>query len=462
MFSFRQKTARIIGAAAMLGTGLGLAQLATTSTAAHADPSFGTAKVLVGSDTIQDLGNAWAGASPTPFAAAGGGDRTVYAAPLHSSSATFGASVISYDAVNPQSQTADCIATRTGGGSFDRPNGSGAGRNALLAVVNGTNFGGNQGCGAVSGVTLASYLDASRSSSLSGTSGTALDYMPIASDYVQYVAWCGAGTPAADCTSAKQLSQADLQALYTAPKNGKLAAGTWGAPAVTASDLYACSIQTGSGTAGFFANRMGYAGSTAPTDLQSAIAAQNCTGLEENGLNGFVTKVASLPPATNKDIYVLAVSMGSEIAQHNGFGSDRSTQALTNPSAGGLTAPAGTTINFGVVNNLAPLPYDVTANTCKNFLNGNVSCWSPSGPNGTAIAPTNYGRLLFVVAPSNKVAGVFRDKALTDLFASGAASEVCQSTYTALADQYGFGQTYVNGTQTAAGGCGSIAFQRGG
>jgi hypothetical protein len=123
--------------------------------AANADPASGNYPVLagVGSDTIQDAMNGMATVIPT---------------------------IGSYDATAPASDTnTTTITTRSGGPAFTRPNGSGAGINALSASIDGSAF---------NGTVITGQVDFARSSSGPSSSfpGTNLTYIPFAKDAVSY------------------------------------------------------------------------------------------------------------------------------------------------------------------------------------------------------------------------------------------------------------------------------------
>ncbi len=116
---------------------------------ANADPAGGTFRTLagVGSDTIQDVDN---------------GLSTVIPA------------LGSYDATGTAT-----IVTKSGGATFVRPNGSGAGLNALSDSAQG-------GSHLFNGVDISGQVDFARSSSGPSGSGTALTYIPFAKDAVTF------------------------------------------------------------------------------------------------------------------------------------------------------------------------------------------------------------------------------------------------------------------------------------
>ena len=127
----RLRVAAVMAGAAMISAFAGTTAL---SNSAHADPLSTTAFAGVGSSTLQDVVDAFAGAAPTPPSGS-----TVFFTPIHSSAATNEVTIQSWDAFPPGGSAAapGCIATKVGGPTFDRPAGSGNGRLALLAAVNG-------------------------------------------------------------------------------------------------------------------------------------------------------------------------------------------------------------------------------------------------------------------------------------------------------------------------------------
>jgi hypothetical protein len=122
---------------------------------ANADPAANSYPALagVGSDTIQDVMNGMSSVIPA---------------------------IGSYDATAPVGSTnTTTITTRSGGVAFTRPNGSGAGQNALSASIDGS---------AYNGVVITGDVDFARSSSGPSSSfpGTQLTFIPFARDAVSY------------------------------------------------------------------------------------------------------------------------------------------------------------------------------------------------------------------------------------------------------------------------------------
>src|SRR6476619_7653144 len=167
-----KRLALVLAATSLLGAAL------VGGGSANADPKqYDAPFVLVGSDTTQDVMNALAGFD----------NGIKYPNYLQSSPGTGNKQIVSWDATFNGSTTS-CIATRTGGPSFNRPFGSGAGRAALLATITAGGTVSNTNCG--TGTTSVNgQVSGARSSSLSGTSGTTLAYVPFARDALSYGAY---------------------------------------------------------------------------------------------------------------------------------------------------------------------------------------------------------------------------------------------------------------------------------
>lgn len=377
--------------------GLLLAQFGGNVPTAHADPVATNALIGVGSDTWQDLGNAFSGAEPTPGAQPGGLSVASKSYTPLSSRATGAAlgslQVESFDAIDPHTAptpgTGTSITTTLGGPSFDRPNGSGEGRTALLdSDINTANLWVSTSAPGGSGMkSVANQIQWARSSSIGGTvtsGNSSLSYIPIAGDGVSYAYHCGSASAPADCALLAHLSTATLSALYNNANNGTLAPAAWGAASDT---LKACAIQTGSGTAGFFGSRL--SPTQTASSMKTNVTAQNCLDLEENNVNGFVT---SSTTADSTSDWVVPVSVGSEIGQHNKVAVDRSGTGL-----GTATTGIGT--------------IDGAAGSFPYTGNGTAT-WSPD----TTYFGGSFGRMIFAVVPTKRLSGVNRNQALIDLF----------------------------------------------
>jgi hypothetical protein len=229
-----------------LGT---IAVIVTTATllgtyAANADPTAGTFPVLagVGSDTIQDVMNGLA----TNIPAIGSNDAT----------AAVGAS------------NTTTIQTRAGGAFFTRPNGSGAGVNALSASIDGSGYG-------VGSVVISNDVDFARSSSGPSVAGTNLTFIPFAQDAVTFAVNEASAFPR-DIplgTSADPSTKLTLYNIYRCTATSYADAD---GNSVTIRPLLP---QSGSGTRKFWESTLGLTDST----LASCVTDINNTVEEHNG-----------------------------------------------------------------------------------------------------------------------------------------------------------------------------------
>ncbi|MEV6761072.1 Ig-like domain repeat protein [Streptomyces sp. NPDC051105] len=281
-----RSTAALVAAAVVAG-GLALAS------PAYADPTpAGTFRQLVGvgSDTTQDVMNALAGDTV---------NGTSYASTALKSST--GAGLASYDAIGSAT-----IQTRSGGPSFNRPNGSGPGRTALSDSLTGDKF---------NDTTVAGQVDFARSSGgPTNLVGNALTYIPFARDAVG-VAVRGTGLDT--------LTVGQLFDIYKAGSTHTLNGQT----------VHPVLPQLGSGTRKFFLAAIGLNEGTVDTTLPT---------VQENQANAALTQDGALVP----------FSVGSWIAQNNHIAPDYSSNAVAAGAhlasiqlptdTGGVTSPVTT------------------------------------------------------------------------------------------------------------------------
>lgn len=246
---------------------------------ANADP-VANSYVLVGSDTLQDAGNALA-------------NGTSITGPRVRSAASDGTTIGSFDAFG-----SPAIQTKSAGVYFARPAGSGDGIKALSRSIDGAPF-------SVSGnttpaISITGAVDIARSSSGPGANADTngpLAYVPFGRDAVSY-AHNGAGL--------EQLTAAQLKSIY------ECSTTTVNGVAVTP-----VLPQSGSGTAKFFLGAIGN-----PT-LGSCVV-QNVAENDGTVLN-----------APGK---LVPFSVASWVAQKNGAAQNRTGSAALG-SAQGATAP---------------------------------------------------------------------------------------------------------------------------
>jgi hypothetical protein len=461
----RHKSLRIASALAAASS----LALVLGQTVAHADPPFnnnGANTVFsgVGSNTLEDLVNAWSGEEPTPGLTDSLGNPitpTLYQAVAES---TLGSRLYSFDAENPYDpfntnpNGAGCITTKLGGNSFDRPNGSGAGATALSdALIGGKTWfeGSSKGPGGCFGTAataqnVAGQIDFVRSSKQPGdfnatvtapadngtsdvatncgpnapkgtnTSGPCLTYIAVGHDGVSYAYWTGGGT--ATGATVQQISTSTLAALY----NNTLGSTTTGSGA-TLVTYFSCLPNLSSGTVGFFLKAIGV---TNTANAQASATANGCFGTEENNGNDFVTKVHAhlgANPAANT-VWVTPFSIGQWVAQANMKAQDNSATARSD----GVT--------LGDVNSVA-------------LVGGNVNNQPFTGVSPNIAADPKFesdaiwGRDLWVAAPWFKIddpatdsvqwAGMFGTTDASFGIGTGGGA-ICAANATADINPFGF------------------------
>jgi hypothetical protein len=352
-------TAAVVASTSALALGTAL----FSSGPAGADPPFESsaqaaqpAIMAAGSNTIEDIMNAFAGEEPTPGI---GVPPTLTPANQILWDPVTGGRLYSWDAEDPfATTTVGCIQSGIGSPQFDRPNGSGNGRIALSDSLTGTPWWQAGGCVAASpGTGISGRVDVSRSSggpptsfklteNLGGPGGAAgttydpyfpdhtgtpmigplaancratgasnitlgfinattgvpcLTFIPFAHDGVTYAYWAGSGVPPS--AVAELSSSSTLATLYsdTNATPGLVTVNSAGAVVSGgAFTLIACLPQSGSGTVSFFAGALS-GGSVA--NASAAATAQGCgggtgatppSGIEENSGDSFVTTVNDL------------------------------------------------------------------------------------------------------------------------------------------------------------------------
>ncbi|MYS19780.1 Ig-like domain (group 3) [Streptomyces sp. DvalAA-14] len=369
MRKMRLASAVVVAAIAVSGTVL--------ATPAMADPPAATFRPLVGvgSDTTQDVLNALAGDSV---------NGTSYAATAVTAD---GQGIASYDAIEPGTgSTSSKITTRKGGPSFPRPNGSGPGRNALTASLDGHAFGAGPG---VSGVAIPDQVDFARSSGGPSASGTALTYVPLARDAVGV---------AAKGSLLQNLTVDELHDLYSSAS-----------PEVNGVPVHPFIPQVGSGTRKFFLAAIGLTDS----DIQPNVGI-----VQENQAN----------PALTLDNSLVPFSVGSWIAQNNGVSPDFSTTAVKN---GAFLANV-------------QLPGDSGTTSPVVTVNGKLAPVSGYYENAT------FGRDVYDVLPSRSIdpTSVFFNKALYDIFVTDTtrAAAMASANAESVIAKFGFLNESYNGS----------------
>ncbi len=374
---------------------LGLAAILAGGDPAGADPKQYEALAGVGSDTTQDVLNAFAG-----YVSKGTGVAGTNFTPVQSDAASGQRQVTSFNATG-----STCITTKPGLPAFLRPNGSGAGTKALSRALDGGTFpASTTSCGGPK--PTAGSVDFARSSSGVTTTTGPLTYIPFGRDALSFGYWVEPGT-----TPVTTLTFDQLKALH---QTGPLDIGT--------TRVYACEIQNQSGTYGTWRGKLG----VTDTEMDAATALCNpseASNLQENDGNGLAAAGAALagsePAATNVQV-VVGFSAANFISQTNGVVQSQ------------LPSPAGT-VDLGAIDALGK-PYT-----------GEVA--GPIAPNSTFYASTTWGRDVYNVIPTTKVTS-FGDQDYKTLFV-GANSAICQAVSTR--NDFGF--------QAPVTACGSTALR---
>ncbi len=279
--------------------------------------------------------------------------------------------------------------------AFERPNGSGNGREALsraIDVAPGNRWGG-AGCGLQD---ISGQIDYARSSSGPGAgSGTPLTYIPFGRDAV------GSAVYRANGAAVTSLTRAQINTAYTT-----------GSVTVGGVKIIPCGIQDGSGTFTFWNGRHG---ATAAQEISSTAVCRNTlVGSQSNGRlqenNGVELKdagdaVALLPGEANTQV-IIGFSAGAFISKSNGV-------ALPAP-------PAGVTMGL--------LTDDSLTGGGAN-LGSPVSGTAPNMvPSTTFFSNATFGRDVYNVLPSTVVDAAIPNAAQS-LF-KGTTSAICQATAT--------------------------------
>lgn len=381
---------------------------AAFSAGAKADPKQYTALVGVGSDTVQDVFNAFAN---------GYNDGTADHLPVQSDSGSGNRQVVSFNAINPVNASDTCITAKIGGPSFDRPNGSGAGQKALSRAMDGTGWG-TATCGGP--VDVSGQVDFGRSSS--GTSNAAasdVTFVPFGRDALSFAYYkMGSGS------AVTALTKAQLKTIFTT-----------GPTSIGGVLIVPCGIQNGSGTYKFWNKALGISDTTT-----EATGTAICNGLISNSLSGRAEENSGDALKARGDALV-ALNAGTygEAQVIIGF-SAAAFIAKSNGVAPGAP-PAG--VLMGSIQD------DITASAAVSPITGTA----PSlAPNSTFYASATFGRKVYTVWPTSKVTGI--GNADIHSLVVGSTSAVCSATSTI--ERFGFlslgadcGSTTETGPKTA-------------
>jgi hypothetical protein len=331
------KIKKVVAASATAA--VALAGIAFTAAPAYADP-VSDGYSIVGSDTLQDAVSALAnGTSITGSSVKLSGDSKVLA---------------SWDAFTlGVSGGVGKIQTKAFGPVFDRPNGSGAGRTALLASIN---YNGATSYGGAADVT--GQIDLARSSSKGASvTGGVLTYIPFGQDAIGFV--YKAGTDA-DADGDKAAAEAWISGLTKAELTSIYQSSTGSLVSVPGTDykVKPLALQSSSGTWTTFLGKIGLTTGTVGTGVDG-----RGNSIPEN--NGTV-----LTPAAD-EIQIIPLSVANYIGQVNGA-------ARINTFAG---------VGAGSIDGIAPY-----TGTAPNLV-----------PNTAFYNSADWGRTVFIVVPTAKI-----------------------------------------------------------
>jgi hypothetical protein len=347
---------------AAFGAALGVALAGIgAATAANADP-ITDGYSIVGSDTLQDAVSALANGT------------TITGASVKLSGA--GRALGSWDAFTlGVSGGVGSIQTKAFGPVFDRPNGSGAGRNALIASVGGV----SGSAFTFNGVNVKDQVDLARSSSVGGTAGSLLTYIPFGQDAIGYVYKIGNATGGADAAAAKavveDLTKAQLTSIYSANTSAAASAALSG----TGFTLKPIGLQSSSGTWTTFLSKI------AVTTAGNAVDTRGNSVPENDG--------RVLTPVDN-EIQIVPLSIANYIGQVNGASRSNTFAGVSAGAIGGV------------------VPYTGTAPALA--------------PSTTYYNSADWGRTVYIVVPTAKITSgnAAYDQGLFDLVNSSSTSSL--------------------------------------
>jgi len=363
----RRAKAAVAGAVLALGT---VALLGGSPSPAGADPQQYNGLIGMGSDTIQDVTNGYAGYS-------NGNNFT----PLQSSAATGQRQIVSLNAIDPTGSGSLCVIPKPGAAAVFRPNGSGEGRKALAQAngFNGTGYGPPINNPAPPPATLPNpcgikdyggLVDFARSSSgpAAGDAGTDTTYIPMGRDAVGVAVYRAAGSPVTAFTSGQ------LQSIFST-----------GPQVISGVTVVGCSIQEGSGTRTFWLGAVSGGNSTNETTATATCRGASTTfdqpgtspgRIEENNPVALKAKGDALQATTPGVEVVIGFSAAGFTARSNGFAA----------ISGGGAFPS--TVTMGSIDGVA----SVTGSA------PNVA------PNPAFYSNTTYGRDVYYVLPTSIIA----------------------------------------------------------
>ena len=381
----RRRLVKVAAAAAALGSLAAIGFVGNSP--AQAEPKQFSGINTFGSDTLQEVTNAFAGFADgktyTPLVA-GATNRVI----------------TNWDTL-PDNQ---CMSTKSGSPSFHRPNGSSEGRYMLGIAAGGGTYQ-STFCGSAN---VGGVIDVARTSSFVTTNTGPLVYVPLGRDATGFAYFAKSGV-----TPVTSLTRAQLQTIYTA-----------GVLAVGGTRIIPCGIQLGSGTFNAWNSAV------LITAAQEAVAQAECnaivTATDDN--DGRLQESKPIPlrdkgngAAANTQV-IVGFSAANFIAQQNDVA----------PSVGGNPLSLG--VDLGTVTNGSTLlgqPYT----TAAAIPPATGTVYSASG---TYYNDGSFGRTIGYVLPAATVdePGELEIKAMfTNL---NGTAKICSAPAQATTGTFGF------------------------
>lgn len=434
---------------------VGVASLASLAGAAIANSSTATAEpqqmsgnelIGFGSDTLQDVTNAFAG-----FA------NGVAYTPLISSSGSGYAQLVSWDAFLPgtadPAANRDCIVPKRSFGSILRPFGSSDGKKILSRAIDGTNWytglpdsssyisAANCSSKSVSGV--ANFARSSSSSYGASTAG-ALTRVPFAKDALTFAyskpknssdSVCGVGGISACTNAVDTLTVEQLRNIYV---NGFEVVGS--------TVVMPCGIVLGSGTYKDWTSKIGGSASSSTENTSTAL----CRSLTGNGAADRLPEHDGPALKKKADQLVSATSALCDGVAGGSAVSCNDVQFIVGFSASqwvarsnGVAAPApGTGVSLGKITELS-------GGTTYTYASESGGTWSSSN---TAYLNSTFGRTIYYFVASTDLDASTGSAAITAFFKTSAptiwktkrlnnVATITTGTSSAVAHGFTVGQT---------------------
>lgn len=303
-----------------------------------------------------------------------GNNNFVNYPPVQSSVASGQKQISSWDAT----PVGGCITPKAPGATFDRPNGSTNGRKALSRALDGAPWDFDASCGST-GKVVSGLIDFARSSSGPSGTGTTLTYIPFGRDAMSFAYYAAAPTTPVTTLTSQQLRDIFLIGPQT----------------IGGIEIIGCLPQTGSGTRQFWLKAMGIT-----TDNLGPYGTTACNGtIQENDGNSLKARGDQAAFAGKQ--LVIGFSAANFISQSNGVA----------PSQ--LGSAAG--VDLGAIDALGK-PYTGTGSSLS--------------PSASFYASTTYGRDVYNVVSTARIAPPAGANADMKTLFVGSTSAVCGATST--------------------------------